>query len=52
MTEQPDAEPQSSDDEHGSHASVGQDPPPPEGGRTEAETTVDEALGQGTAPGE
>jgi len=51
MTEQPDTAPQP-DDEQGSHASVGQDPPPPEGGRTEAETTVDEVMGQGTAPGE
>ena len=52
MTEQPDAAPHPGDDEQGSHASVGRDPAPPEGGRTEPETTVDEALGQGTAPGE
>jgi hypothetical protein len=52
VTEQPDAAQQPGDVEDGSHASVGKDPAGPGGGRTEAETTVDEAMGQGTAPGE
>ena len=52
MTEQPDAAPEPGDVEGGSHASVGKDVARPGGGRTESETTVDEALGQGPTPGE
>ena len=50
MTEQPDTPLRSGDDEDGSHASVGKDPAEPGGGRTEGETTVDDALGEGTPP--
>ena len=52
MTEQPDAAPQPGDVEDGSHASVGKDVARPGGGRTEGETSVDEAMGQGPTPGE
>jgi hypothetical protein len=47
MTEQPDTPQQGGEDEQGSHASVGKDPGRPGGGRTEGETAVDDALGQG-----
>ena len=52
MTEQPDTPLQPGDDEEGSHASVGKDAAQPGGGRTAGETTVDDAMGQGTAPQE
>ena len=53
MTEQPDTPLQpGEDDEEGSHASVGNDVAQPGGGRTAGETTVDDAMGQGTAPQE
>ncbi len=52
MTEQPDPQPQSGEDADGSHASVGKDAAQPGGGRTAGETTVDDAMGQGTAPQE
>ena len=52
MTEQPDPQPQSGEDADGSHASVGKDAAQPGGGRTEAETAVDDALGQGPPPGD
>jgi hypothetical protein len=52
MTEQPDTAPQSGDVEDGSHASVGKDAARPGGGRTDGETTVDDAMGQGTTPTE
>ena len=42
MTQPTESTPQ---DEQGSHASVGQDPAQAGGGRTEGETTVDDALG-------
>ena len=38
------------DDEDGSHASVGKEPGQTGGGRTEGETAVDDALGQGEPP--
>jgi hypothetical protein len=49
MTETPDT-PLQSDDADGSQASVGKDPGRPGGGRTEAETTVDDAIGQEAEP--
>ncbi len=49
MTEQENTQ-QRPDDENGSHASVGKDAGRPGGGRTERETTVDDAMGQGTPP--
>jgi hypothetical protein len=52
MTEQPDTAPQPSVEEEGSRASVGKDPGRPGGGRTEGETAVDDAMGQGTTPEE
>jgi hypothetical protein len=52
MTEQPDAPRQPGDDEDTSQASVGKDPGRPGGGRTEGETAVDDALGQGPPPEE
>ena len=52
MTEQPDTPAPGGDDENGSHASVGKDPGRPGGGRTEGETAVDDAMGQGTPPEE
>ena len=52
MTEQPHAAPEPGEVEDGSHAGVGKDVERPDGGRTEGETTVDEAMGQGPAPGE
>jgi hypothetical protein len=52
MTEQPDTTPQPSVEEDDSRAGVGKDPARPGGGRTEGETAVDEAMGQGTAPEE
>ncbi|MDP9391010.1 MAG: hypothetical protein M3P89_06420 [Actinomycetota bacterium] len=48
MTEPQDTQLQPGNDEDGSHASVGNDAGRPGGGRTESETTVDEALGEGT----
>jgi hypothetical protein len=51
MTEQPDPTPQP-DTEEGSRASAGSDPARAGGGRTEGETAVDDALGQGPPPGE
>ena len=51
MTEQPDT-PLQPDDDEGSHASVGKDAAQPGGGRTAGETTVDDAMGQGTVPQE
>jgi hypothetical protein len=50
MTEQPET-PRRPDDEDGSHASVGKEPGQTGGGRTEGETGVDDALGQGEPPG-
>ncbi|SNR24069.1 hypothetical protein [Blastococcus mobilis] len=50
MTEQPDTPLQSGDEEDGSHASVGKDVGRPGGGRTEGETAVDDAMGQGAPP--
>ena len=50
MTEQPNTPLASGDEEDGSHASVGKDVGQAGGGRTEGETAVDDALGQGTAP--
>jgi len=52
MTEQPDPPIQPDDGEDGSQASVGKDPGQSGGGRTEGETAVDDAIGQGTLPGE
>ncbi|TQN42513.1 RNAse Z [Blastococcus colisei] len=53
MTEQPNTTPQPVADDEGSHASVGKDVERPGGGRTDAETTVDEAMGTGTTdPGD
>jgi len=49
MTEQPGTPRPSSDDEDASQASAGKDPARPGGGRTEGETAVDDALGQGDA---
>jgi hypothetical protein len=49
MTEQQNTPDRPSDDE-GSHASVGNDVDRPGGGRTEGETSVDDALGQGPPP--
>ncbi len=50
MTEPTDSPVQSGDDEDGSHASVGKDPAAAGGGRTEGETAVDDAMGQGEPP--
>ena len=52
MTEQPDTTPQPSVEEDDSRAGAGKDPARPGGGRTEGETAVDDAIGQGTTPGE
>jgi hypothetical protein len=52
MTEQPEAPRQPGDDEDTSHAGVGKDPGRSGGGRTEGETAVDDALGQGPPPEE
>ncbi len=52
MSEQPDTPVQAGGGEEGSHASVSKDVDRPGGGRTEGETTVDDALGQGTTPEE
>ncbi|MFD2091128.1 hypothetical protein [Blastococcus deserti] len=52
MTEQSGTPVPAGDAEDGSHASVGKDVERPGGGRTEGETTVDDAMGQGPAPGE
>jgi hypothetical protein len=49
MTEQPDTTPQPGDDEQGSQASAGKHAGRLGGGRTEGETNVDDALGQGPA---
>jgi hypothetical protein len=49
MTEQPGTPRPSGDDEDTSRASEGRDPSRSGGGRTEGETTVDDALGQGDA---
>ena len=46
MTEQTNATPEPQDDQ-GSHASVGKDVERPGGGRTDGETSVDEAMGRG-----
>ncbi|MGY1693095.1 hypothetical protein [Geodermatophilus sp. SYSU D01105] len=51
MSEPTDAGRQDQEPE-GSHASVGQQPERAGGGRTDGETTVDDAMGQGDAPGE
>jgi hypothetical protein len=48
MTEQPETPQPSDEDEDGSRASVGKDPGRAGGGRTEGETAVDDAIGQGT----
>jgi hypothetical protein len=50
MTERPDTPLESGDEEDGSRASVGKDVGRPGGGRTEGETAVDDAMGQGTPP--
>ncbi|MGY2004748.1 hypothetical protein [Blastococcus sp. SYSU DS1024] len=42
----PDTQGQADPTEEGSHASVGDDPARPGGGRTGGETSVDEAMGQ------
>jgi hypothetical protein len=50
MTEQqPNTTSGPADDAEGSHASIGKDVERPGGGRTDAETTVDEAMGTGNA---
>jgi hypothetical protein len=49
MTEQPDTPLPSGDDEEASRADAGRDPARPGGGRTQGETSVDDALGQGDA---
>jgi hypothetical protein len=49
VTEQP-QQPEPGRDDDGSHASVGDDVARPGGGRTEGETGVDDALGQGDEP--
>jgi hypothetical protein len=49
MTEQPDTPQPSGDDQDASRAGSSQDPARPGGGRTQGETTVDDALGQGDA---
>jgi hypothetical protein len=50
MTEQPETSPRSTEDEDGSQASEGKDPGRAGGGRTEGETAVDDAMGQGSTP--
>jgi hypothetical protein len=52
MTERPETPLESGDEEDGSRASVGKDVERPGGGRTEGETAVDDAMGQGTPPEE
>jgi hypothetical protein len=47
MTQPPNGPSQPLDDDEGSHASVGGDVDQAGGGRTEGETTVDEAMGTG-----
>jgi hypothetical protein len=50
VTEQLEPRPQPGDDEAPSQASGGRDVARPGGGRTEGETAVDDALGQGGPP--
>jgi hypothetical protein len=52
MSEQPDTAPQPNVEEDDPRAGAGKDPARPGGGRTEGETAVDDAIGQGTTPGE
>ena len=49
MTEQPDPTAVPTDDDGGSHASIGGQVDRPEGGRTGGETSVDEDMGAGEA---
>lgn len=50
MTEPENTTPEQSQDDEGSHASVGKHVERPGGGRTDAETSVDEAMGTGPDP--
>jgi hypothetical protein len=50
MTEKPETSPRPGDDEDDSQAGTGKDPGRAGGGRTEGETAVDDAMGQGTTP--